>query len=167
MKHVFTLLAILTILLCSHKVFCQTDTVKAVNYVEVYYSVTNTPGVFLDKSNLSVEFGRQWGVFSAGVDIGKTTLIKSTGRDTSIYVEVRPNLNVFQQGRFTNTLTVGLGYVFNCKNSMLTELTSGIEYSLSNRVHLNANFGQFYYSGTASEYSVSFFGLSASYYFLK
>lgn len=149
------------------KAFAQSDTgkVKPQTYVQVYYSLTNTPGTFYGKSNLSVEVGKQWNVFSLGFDIGKTTLEAIHGRDTSIYLEIRPNLNIFQQGRFTNTLTVGVGYVFSAGNNFLSELTSGIEYTANDRLHLNANFGQFFYSGRYTAFSVTFFGISASYYF--
>ncbi|MGI4804426.1 MAG: hypothetical protein ACRYFL_06620, partial [Janthinobacterium lividum] len=130
------------------------------------YSLTNTAGTLGGKSNLSVEVGKQWNVFSLGLDVGKTTLEHINGRDTSLYVEIRPNLNIFQQGRFTNTLTVGVGYVFAAPNNFLTELTSGIEYTATDRLHLNVNFGQFYYSGRYTASSATFFGVSASYYFL-
>lgn len=139
---------------------------KAQTYLQVYYSLTNTPDTFLGKSNFSVEIGKQWDVFSLGFDLGKTTLEPIHGRDTSIYMELRPNLNIFQQGRFTNTLTVGVGYVFGASNNFLTELTSGIEYSATERLHLNVAFGQFYYSGRTTASTATFFGTSVSYYFL-
>ncbi|MVN21387.1 hypothetical protein [Mucilaginibacter arboris] len=150
------------------KTYAQTDTgkIKTQTYLQVYYSLTNTPGTLGGKSNLSIEVGKQWNVFSLGVDLGKTTLEHIKGRDTSFYFEVRPNLNIFQQGRFTNTLTVGVGYVFLAPNNFLSELTSGIEYTATDRLHLNVNFGQFYYSGRYTASSVTFFGVSASYYFL-
>jgi hypothetical protein len=151
------------------QVYAQSDTSKkkmSQTYIEIYYSLTNTAGTFAGKSNLSAEIGKQWDVFSLGFDIGKTTLDAIHGRDTSVYLEVRPNLNIFQQGRFTNTLTVGAGYVFSAKNNFLSELTSGIEYTASDHVHINVNFGQFYYSGRYTASSVTFFGSSVSYYFL-
>ncbi len=143
----------------------ETVKIKPQTYLQFYYSLTNTAGSLAGKSNLSLEAGKQWDVFSLGLDIGKTTLDPAHGRDTSIYLEIRPNLNVFQQGRFTNTITVGVGYVFAAQNNFLTELTSGIEYSATERLHLNVNFGQFYYSGRLTAFSNTFFGLSASYYF--
>ena len=139
---------------------------KPQTYVEVYYSLTNTPGTFGGKSNLSVELGKQWTVFSLGIDVGKTTFDRIHGGDTSLYLEIRPNLNIFQQGRFTNTLTIGAGYVFAAQNSFLTELTSGIEYTATDQFHINVNFGQFYYSGRTTATNLTFFGISLSYYFL-
>lgn len=136
----------------------------AQTYISFNPSLTNTAGTIAEKANLSVEVGRQWDVFSLGVDIGKTSM--STGaRDTTVYMELRPNLNIFQQGKFTNTFTAGIGYVFNAKEQLLTELTSGIEYALNDHYHFNIIFGQYYYSGKESASSVTFFGLSAMYYF--
>ena len=167
------LLRLLLIACCfcflNKKVFAQTDTTgkgKSPTYIEVYYALTNTAGSFGGKSNFSVELGKQWTVFSLGVDIGKTTFDPIHGKDTSLYLEIRPNLNIFQQGRFTNTLTIGAGYVFAAQNNFLTELTSGIEYSATDQFHINVNFGQFYYSGRTTATSLTFFGISLSYYFL-
>lgn len=134
-------------------------------YVAFVPSLTNSPGTLAEKSNFSLEIGKQWEVFSLGLDIGKTTMAKIAGRDTSIYLEIRPNLNIFQQGRFTNTLTPGIGVIFNAKENLVTELTSGIEFAFSNKIHFNIYFGQYYYSGKYSASSVTFYGLSIMKYF--
>lgn len=138
---------------------------SAQTYVSFVPSITNTAGTIAEKSNISFEVGRQWDVFSMGLDIGKTSLGKIVGQDTTTYLEIRPNLNVFQQGKFTNTLTPGIGCIFNGKENLMTELTSGIEYSYSDMIHLNIYFGQYYYSGKISSSSVTFFGLSIMKYF--
>jgi hypothetical protein len=136
-------------------------------YVSLAPSLTNSAGTLADKSNLALEVGQQWDVFSLGLDIGKTTLspIPVKGGDTSVYLELRPNLNIFQEGRFTNTFTAGIGYVFNAEENLLTEVTYGIEYTLTDKVHLNVFFGNYYYSGRLSASNVSFFGISGAYYF--
>jgi hypothetical protein len=164
----YLLLVIGLCFMLNQKVYAQSDTakIKPLTYIQLYYSLTNTAGTLGGKSNLSVEIGKQWNVFSLGLDVGKTTLERISGRDTSFYFEIRPNLNIFQQGRFTNTLTAGIGYVFQAPNNFMTELTSGIEYTATDRLHLNVNFGQFYYSGRYTASSATFFGVSASYYFL-
>ena len=161
------ILSIVTALLYSTYSWAQSDTAKfkPQTYLEIYYALTNTAGTLSGKSNFSIELGKQWNVFSLGLDAGKTTLEHISGRDTSYYFEIRPNLNIFQQGRFTNTLTVGIGYILLAPNNLLTELTSGIEYSANDHLHLNINFGQFYYSGRYTASSTTFFGVSASYYF--
>src|ERR1700761_7851195 len=136
----------------------------AQTYFSFIPSLTNSAGTLAEKSNLSFEVGRQWDVFSLGADIGKTSLGKVAGRDTSVYLEIRPNLNIFQQGKFTNTLTPGIGCIFNSKENLVTELTSGIEYAYSPLLHFNIIFGQYYYSGRVSESTTTFFGLSVMYY---
>lgn len=140
--------------------YCQGQT-----YISLAPSLTNTPGTYAEKSNIAIEVGRQWDVFSMGLDIGKTSMGKVTGRDTTAYLELRPNLNVFQQGKFTNTFTAGIGYIFNAKESLMTELTSGIEYAHNEQLHLNIFFGQYFYSGRYSASNVTFFGISGMWYF--
>ncbi len=85
--------------------------------------------------------------------------------DTTKYLEARPNLNIFQEGKFTNTLTPGIGVIFNGEENLMTELTSGIEYAYSPQIHINVVFGQYYYSGKVSASTVTFFGISVMKYF--
>jgi len=134
-------------------------------YISLAPSLTNTAGTIADKSNITIELGQQWDVFSLGLDIGKTTLSKVTTKDTSNYLELRPSLNVFQQGNFTNTLTIGIGYVFGAKENLLTELTYGIEYAFTPKTHFNVFFGQYFYSGRVSASNATFLGLSVMFYF--
>ena len=134
-------------------------------YISLAPSLTNTAGTIADKSNITIELGQQWDVFSLGLDIGKTTLSKVTTKDTSNYLELRPSLNVFQQGNFTNTLTIGIGYVFGAKENLLTELTYGIEYAFTPKTHFNVFFGQYFYSGKVSASNATFLGLSVMFYF--
>lgn len=135
-------------------------------YISIAPALTNDAGTIAEKANVAIEIGRQWDVFSLGLDIGKTSLGKIIGRDTTGYVELRPNLNVFQQGRFTNTFTAGVGYIFNSKQNLMTELTSGIEYTCNSQFHINVYFGQYYYSGREAASSSTFFGVSGMFYFL-
>jgi len=135
-------------------------------YVAFSPSLLNSPGTFGEKFNPTIEVGKQTDCFSIGLDIGKTDCAKIAGKDTTLYLELRPNLNVFQQGRFTNTLTIGLGYIFNAKESMVTELTSGVEYAHTEHLHFNIYFGQFFYSGRRTSSDATFFGASVMWYFL-
>jgi hypothetical protein len=149
------------ILLCSFiSMTCFSQT-----YISLVPSLTNTPGTIPEKANVSFELGRQWDVFSLGLDFGKTSMGAVKGRDTAAYFELRPNLNVFQQGKFTNTFTAGIGYIFHAQENLITELTSGIEYAYSPVIHFNVFFGQFFYSGKTSASDATFFGLSAMFYF--
>jgi hypothetical protein len=77
------------------------------------------------------------------------------------------NLNIFQVGKFTNTFTAGIGYIFNAEENLMTELTSGIEYAQSERFHINIVFGQYFYSGRYTASNVTFFGISGMWYFKK
>lgn len=148
----------LALALFSNSCFAQT-------YISLAPSLTNSPGTLAEKANFAFEIGRQWDVFSLGIDYGKTTLARIQGKDTSNYIELRPNLNIFQEGKFTNTFTAGIGYIFNSKQDLMTELTYGIEYSYNERVHINVYFGQYYYSGRTDASSVTFFGISGMLYF--
>jgi hypothetical protein len=140
--------------------------VSSQTYIQYSHQISNTIGTLGEKTNIAIELGKQWDVFSLGLDLGKTNLVKS---DTSLYsgnyIEIRPNLNIFQQGKFTNTFTAGIGYVFGAKENLMTELTSGIEYAYTNNLHINVNFGQYYYNGRFTTESVTFFGIGVAYYF--
>lgn len=152
---IFTILFLILTTCC----FSQT-------YISLNPALTNDIGTIAEKANLSFEIGRQWDVFSMGLDIGKTSLGNMHGNDTSTYLEFRPNLNIFQVGKFTNTFTAGIGYIFNSQQSLMTEVTSGIEYALNDKIHFNIYFGQYYYSGRYAASSITFFGLSGMFYFI-
>ncbi len=134
-------------------------------YISLAPSLTNTAGTIAQKGNIAFELGQQWDVFSLGVDLGRTNFSHGDARDTSTYIELRPNLNVFQQGRFTNTFTAGIGVIFNAKENLVTELTNGIEYAFNTKLHFNVFFGQYFYSGRYSASDATFFGVSAAFYF--
>src|ERR1700759_5463111 len=108
-KLTFTLLLLFFI---SGSCFAQT-------YISLAPSLSNNAGTFAEKANFAFEVGRQWDVFSLGIDYGKTTLGRQQGRDTSYFLELRPNLNIFQQGKFTNTFTAGIGYIFHSQQGLL------------------------------------------------
>ena len=137
----------------------------AQTYISIAPALTNVAGTIAFKSNESIEIGRQWEVFSLGLDYGRSTLTKIVGRDTANYVEIRPNLNIFQVGKYTNTFTAGIGYVFNAHQNLMTELTYGIEYTYTEQIHFNVQFGQYYYSGIKFASNESFFGVSIMYFF--
>jgi hypothetical protein len=156
MKNIYSVI-ILCLLLTS---------VKAQMYVSFVPCATNAIGNFPAKFSPTIEVGKQWDVFSLGFDIGKTNCSPIKGRDTSVYFEFRPNLNIFQVGKFTNTFTPGIGVVTGTQ-TMMIEMTSGIEYSYTETFHINMFFGQYYFSGLRSNSSVSFFGISLVKFFSK
>jgi len=151
---------LLTAVFLTFQIFCSGQT-----YIALAPSINNQAGSFAEKMNLNLEVGRQWDVFSLGIVVGKNSLANPGIPDTTTFVELRPNLNIFQQGKFTNTFTAGIGYIFNAQESLLTELTYGIEYAYTNQLHLNIYFGQYYFSGRYSDSNSTFFGLSFVYYF--
>jgi hypothetical protein len=123
------------------------------------------------RTTFDIEIGRQWDVISLGLDIGKTTLQKQGSYyDSSTpvgkwYLEIKPNLNVFKQGKFTSTLTIGFGYVFNSNQPMMNEFTTGVEYDANPSWCYNVNFGTYYFTGNGISTNQSFFGFSIVYLF--
>lgn len=148
----------LALVMCSMFAYSQT-------YISVSTTVSNSPGTAAEKISPAFEVGQQFGVFSLGFDYGKTSLANGQFQDTTSYLEIRPNLNIFQQGKFTNTLTIGIGYVSGAQNNFLTEVTSGVEIAVTKFYHINLNFGQYYYSGKHSSSSNTFVGFSIIKYF--
>src|ERR1700748_3120540 len=113
MKQIVLLLVLYPL---SYTCFSQT-------YISLAPSLSNNAGTFGQKANFAFEVGRQWDVFSLGIDYGRTNLGKVRGKHTANYLELRPNLNIFQQGKFTNTFTAGIGYIFAAQQGVMTELT--------------------------------------------
>jgi hypothetical protein len=147
-------------------IFCAfVKLIDAQTYVAFVPCLTNAVGSIQTKFSPTIEVGRQWDVLSLGFDIGKTNCSRVSGKDTSVYFEFRPNLNIFQVGKFTNTFTPGIGFVVGA-NSLMLEMTSGIEYAFTEKVHVNMFYGQYFYSGMTSSSSVSFFGISVVRFFL-
>ena len=127
-------------------------------YISPMLGMYTSAGTIYDRSAFDLEFGIQYDALSHGFDVGKTYLGKRTGRDTTYYFEIRPSLNVFEQGKFTNTLTLGVGYIMNAEVNIMTELTAGIEYHASNKFSYNIFFGTYYFSGRYAATSLNFFG---------
>jgi hypothetical protein len=135
-------------------------------YISFAPCITNAIGTLGEKFSPTLEVGRQWeDVFSLGLDIGRTGSPRYTKKDTTVYLEIRPNLNVFQVGKFVNTFTPGIGYVFGASQHMMLEFTSGVEYSYTPTLHFNIFFGQYFYSGKESNSSVAFVGMSIAKFF--
>ena len=158
--------------------FLICTSVHSQTYISIqpsFYSTLNGGTLQANSSQrtaFDLEIGRQWDALSLGAVIGKTTFEKQgTYYDSAIapkgkwYLEIRPNLNVFRQGKFTNTLTIGFGYVFNSNQSMLNEFTTGIEYDANPSWSYNINFGTYYFTGNRMSTNQNFFGISLVYLF--
>jgi len=155
---------IILMLLTTSFITAQNVNAPSVNYISFSPCITNEVGNFATKLSPTIEFGRQFqDMFTLGLAIGKTNLnrqilhshtdsnypqVDATANKFSddIYIEVRPNLNVFQVGNFVNTFTTGIGYVFGPTPSLMLEFTSGIEYSYADTIHFNIFYGNYYYS---------------------
>jgi len=137
---------------------------SAQNYIAISNSLSAVPGNIAIKANSSIEFGKQWDVFSLGLVVGETQLNKLSDLST-MYGEIRSNLNIFQQGKFVNTCTMGMGYVANQDHTLLLEISYTIEYSLTEQFHINILAGQYYYSGYINNTNENFVGLSLVYFF--
>ena len=145
--------------------FCLSFTQsKSQIYVSLANTIYTSPGSIGDKASPAIEVGKQFGPLSVGFDMGRINCSHVTGKDTTLYLEVRPNINVFQQGSFTNTLTIGVGALPTSNQYFMAEFSSGIEYAMTETWHINMNFGQYYLSGQNSSQSLTFVGLSVIYY---
>ena len=138
---------------------------KSQYYISVMPAFYTTAGNTSSRVTADIELGRQWKVFSLGLDIGKTNFNRQEGKDSTWYAEARSNLNVFQQEKFTNTITIGCGYVHNAKENIMFEATTGIEFDVNHHLSMNIYFGSYYFSGKVSASQRSFFGLSLVHFF--
>lgn len=149
----------------------DSDTTNKLCYVAIAPSFYTTSKNVGERTSLAFEFGRQWDVFSLSITSGKTNFGPSIDADTigeqlpsgKWYVALRPNLNVFQQKKFTNTLTIGAGYVFHSEQYLINEITTGIEYDFNRLLSLNINFGTYYFTGKKAASNQTFFGCSLNY----
>ena len=159
------LLATATLLFST--VMAQTLQDTGIFYISPMFALYTGIGTLEERFTPDIEIGKQWDVFSLGIDIGKIHVGQKSGKDTTSYVEIRPSLNVFQQGKFSNTLTIGIGNVFNAAANILTEFTTGIEYTPNKRYSYNVFFGTYYFSGKEFSSSQNFFGFSMMYFFTR
>ena len=139
------------------------------NYITGSFSVyTNTPGSFNEKAFLSVEFGRTYGIFDIGLAVGRLNLVKSgSGIDSNWFAEIRPTINVFSKGRFSESLTLGAGHVFNAKQNFITEITNCVNFSPSDKVTIAVCQGNYFFDGRYSTSKAQFMALALTYNFIK
>ena len=182
MKKLIKLILFSIILLLSSLAQAQNDPHDGEIYLSVmpaFYTSSTGGGALQANVNQritsAIEIGKQWDVISVGLNIGKTTLESTRGRDTvsevvpagKWYLEARPNLNVFQQGKFSNTMTIGAGLVIGSDQFLMTELTTGIEYTPNSTYSYNINVGTYYFTGNGVGSNQVFFGASITKYFKK
>jgi len=176
---------IILLFLITAAVDAQNLEAKSVTYVTFSPCFTNEVGTIGTKFSPTFEIGRQFqDIFTVGLALGKTNCktAYTYGSDGSVssispssyYLELRPNLNVYQIGRFTNTVTPGIGYVFGPGEALMIETTVGIEYEYTEKLHFNIFFGNYYYSSLSDDpnnnlthFSPIFWGFSIVKFFRK
>lgn len=155
---------------CSLMGFCQEGQKEAhYNYLTLSVSVfTNTPGAINHELFPSAEFGRTYGIFDIGLAIGRLNFIRSGGGvDSNWFAEIRPTINVFSKGRFSESLTLGAGYIVNAKQNFVTELTNCINFSVTNNLNLALCVGNYFRDGKFSTATAQFFSFAVTYNFIK
>jgi hypothetical protein len=126
----------------------------------------NTRGGAPKRFSPSAEFGRTYGIFDIGLSAGRLSSLKA-GRDTAIYLEFRPTINVFSKGRFAEALCLGAGYVFNARQALMTEVCNSINFNISEIWAIAVAQGYFYFDGTNSSRGAQFMGINLTYNFLR
>lgn len=150
----------------------ESDTTKENKEPQYFYFsaladiYVNTRGGFAKRFAPGFEFGRTYGIFDFGLGTGRTNSL-SKGSDTSRYIELRPTINIFSQGRFAEGLLLGGGYVFGAKQALMTEICNSINFNISTKVAIAITQGYVFYDGTNSNRSTQYMGLSLTYNFLK
>lgn len=134
-------------------------TVNANTYV-------NTTGSFRKRFSPSVEVGRTYGIFDIGLAAGKLN-IAGSGSDTTSFLEFRPTINVFSKGRFSESLFLGAGYVFNAKERMLTEICNNINFNISEKVAVSVAQAYIFFDGVNSHRNSQYMGFNLTYNLLK
>ena len=138
-------------------------------YLTIGTSVyTNTPGSFNEKVFILTEFGRTFGIFDIGIAEGRLNLAKAmNGIDSNWFAEVRPTINVFSKGRFSESFTLGAGYIFNRKENFLTEITNCINFAPNDKLSISVCQGNYFFDGRLSTSKAQFMALAVTFNFIK
>lgn len=148
----------------------ESDTTKENKEPQYFYLsaladvYVNTHGGFAKRFAPGLEFGRTYGIFDFGLATGG---VSSLGRDTSRYLEFRPTINIFSQGRFAEGLCLGAGYIFRAKQALMTEICNSINFNVTTKVAIAITQGYVFFDGTNSSRSGQYMGLSLTYNFLQ
>lgn len=150
----------------------ESDTSKE-NKEPRYFYVTgnanffvNTKGGFARRFAPSMEFGRTYGIFDIGLALGRLNSV-SSGSDTSKFIELRPTINVFSKGRFSEALCLGAGYVIKAKQGLMTEICNSINFNISETVAIAVVQGYCFFDGTNSSRNAQYMGFNLTYNFLQ
>jgi hypothetical protein len=125
-----------------------------------------TVGGFKQRFSPSFEVGRTYGIFDIGLASGRFSYVKK-GADTTRFIELRPTINIFSKGRFSEALCFGAGYVFNAKQGLMTEICNSINFNITEIWTLSILQGYYFMDGTNDNRSTQYMGLNVTYNFLK
>ncbi len=148
------------------------DSVEASQEPRNYYLAFNTNvfvkslGGFKERFSPSFEFGRTYGIFDIGLAAGKLNYLKK-GADTTRFIELRPTINIFSKGRFSEALCFGAGYIFKAKQGLMTEICNSINFNITEIWTLSILQGYYFIDGTNDNRSTQYMGLNVTYNFLK
>jgi len=126
----------------------------------------NTKGGAAKRFSPAVELGRTYGIFDVGLATGRINSL-SSGSDTTRYIEFRPTINVFSKGRFAEGLCLGVGYVINGKQGLMSEICNSINFNISEKVAVAVTQGYCFFDGTNSSRTAQYMGFAFTYNFLK
>lgn len=123
-------------------------------------------GGFKQRFSPSFEIGRTYGIFDIGLAAGKLNYLKKSA-DTTRFIELRPTINIFSKGRFSEALCFGAGYIFKAKQGLMTEICNSINFNITEIWTLSILQGYYFIEGTNDNRSTQYMGLNVTYNFLK
>jgi hypothetical protein len=150
----------------------ESDTSKENKEPQYFYVTTganafvNTKGGFAKRFSPSLEIGRTYGIFDIGLATGRLNSLAGS-RDTTMYLEFRPTINIFSKGRFAEGLCLGGGYVFGAKQGLMTEICNSINFAINENLGVAVLQGYMFFDGTNDNRSTQFMGFSLTYNFLR
>ena len=127
-------------------------------------AATNTIGTFNRRISPSLEYGYTFGIFDLGLATGKLNLIKN---DTSWFAEIRPTINIFSKGRFSEALCLGAGYRINAAQGFMTEICNSINFNISILWSVSIIQGYYFFDGKTSNTNAQFMGINVTRNFIK
>jgi len=150
----------------------ESDTTKENKEPQYFYVTTganvfvNAKGGFAQRFSPSIELGRTYGIFDIGLATGRLNVQNNT-RDSSLYLELRPTINIFSKGRFAEGLCLGAGYVSGAKQGLMTEICNSINFSVNENFQIAIVQGYMYFDGTNNSRNTQFMGLNLTYNLLR
>lgn len=116
-------------------------------------------GYIQDKIMQNIEVGRSFGVIDVGVAYGRTNL----RADSNNFVEAKVTMDACQYGRFSNEITVGLGYVMKSNTPIMLEVDYTVFAQVSKNWGLGVVIGYVDYGGNTHDSNKNYYGLYIRY----